>query len=71
MVSCVRDECTYLRLSERILEGEGIQRPTGGFGLRGIHFYRSSKGLTGYGAGIKTTQAIVSVLVIGLALSLN
>ena len=26
---CVRDECTYLRLSERILEGEGMTASNG------------------------------------------
>ena len=64
---CVRDECTYLRLSERILEGEGMTASNGWIWAPGYPFFLAlHEGLTGYGAGIKTTQAIVSVLVMAL-----
>ena len=51
MVSCVRDECTYLRLSERILEGEGMTASNGWIWAPGYPFLLAlHEGLTGYGA---------------------
>ena len=64
---CVRDECTYLRLSERILDGQGMTASNGWIWAPGYPFLLAlHEGLTGYGAGIKTTQSIVSVGVMAL-----
>ena len=64
---CVRDECTYLRLSERILSGEGMTASNGWIWAPGYPFLLAlHEGLTGFGAGIKTTQSIVSVGVMAL-----
>ena len=69
---CVRDECTYLRLSERILEGEGMTASNGWIWAPGYPFLLAlHEGLTGYGAGIKTTQAIASVGVMALLFHLG
>ena len=69
---CVRDECTYLRLSERILNGEGMTASNGWIWAPGYPFILAlHEGLTGYGAGIKTTQAIVSVCVMALLFHLG
>ena len=70
LVGCVRDECTYLRLSERILNGEGMTASNGWIWAPGYPFILAlHEGLTGYGAGIKTTQAIASVCVMALFIS--
>jgi len=59
---CVRDECTYLRLSERLLNGQGMTASNGWIWAPGYPFLVSiHEALTGYGAGIKTTQAFVSI----------
>ena len=64
---CIRDECTYLRLSERMMDGQGMTASNGWIWAPGypflvfIHEY-----ITGYGAGIKTTQSFVSVGIICL-----
>ncbi len=64
---CVRDECTYLRLSERILRGEGMTASNGWIWAPGYPFLLSiHEWLTGYGAGIKTTQCILSVGIMAL-----
>lgn len=64
---CIRDECTYLRLSERILEGQGMTASNGWIWAPGYPFLLAlHEGLTGYGAGIKTTQCIVSVGIMAL-----
>ena len=59
---CVRDECTYLRLSERLLSGDGMTASNGWIWAPGYPFLVSlHQNLTGYGAGIKTTQSIISI----------
>ena len=64
---CVRDECTYLRLSERILEGQGMTASNGWIWAPGYPFLLAlHEAITGYGAGIKTTQCIASVGIIVL-----
>jgi len=64
---CVRDECTYLRLSERILNGEGMTASNGWIWAPGYPFLLSiHEWLTGYGAGIKTTQCFASIGIMAL-----
>ena len=59
---CVRDECTYLRLSERMLMGEGMTASSGWIWAPGYPFLIAlHQAITGYGAAIKTTQSIVSI----------
>jgi len=69
---CVRDECTYLRLSERILDGDGMTASNGWIWAPGYPVLVSiHEWFTGYGAGIKTTQCIASAGVMVLLFHLS
>jgi len=69
---CIRDECTYLRLSERLINGEGMTASNGWIWAPGYPFLVSiHEMVTGYGAGIKTTQSFVSVGIIYLMFRLG
>ena len=64
---CIRDECTYLRLSERMINGEGMTASNGWIWAPGYPLLVSiHEFITGYGAGIKTTQSFVSMGIIYL-----
>ena len=64
---CVRDECTYLRLADRMVEGEGMTSSVGWLWAPGyptlIAFHQF---LIGKGSFIKGTQVAVSVGIIYL-----
>ena len=62
---CVRDECTYLRLSRRMIDGQGMTASNGWIWAPGYPFLVAIHELiTGYGQGIKTTQSVVSMGII-------
>lgn len=64
---CVRDECTYLRLSDRMVHGEGMTASNGWIWAPGYPFLLAvHQVLFGYAAGIKTTQSILSVVFMNL-----
>ena len=64
---CVRDECTYLRLAERMVDGDGMTASNGWIWAPGYPFLVGlHKMLTGFGTGIKVTQCVASVFVMAL-----
>lgn len=69
---CLRDECTYLALSQRILEGEGMTPAAAGWlwapgypALLALHEW-----VFGAAGGLRVTQALLSPLMILLAAAL-
>ncbi|MCK6524650.1 hypothetical protein L6R49_24855 [Myxococcota bacterium] len=69
---CLRDECTYLALSQRILDGEGMTPAAAGWlwapgypALLAVH-----EAVFGAAGGLRVTQALLSPLMIVLAAAL-
>ncbi|MEC8381623.1 MAG: glycosyltransferase family 39 protein [Myxococcota bacterium] len=62
---CVRDECTYLRLAERMSAGQGMTSSVGWLWAPGYPALLAlSDFLTGWGSNIKIAQLIISTLLI-------
>ncbi len=73
MQPCVRDECTYMNLAERILEGKGLTAAAAGWlwapgypYLMALHAW-----LTGYPATVKGTQTVLFLLAMPLAYNMT
>ncbi|NOY25233.1 MAG: hypothetical protein GXP62_05115 [Oligoflexia bacterium] len=64
---CVRDECTYLKLARRMVEGQGMTTSAGWLWAPGYPFLLAiHRALTGYGATIKGMQVVAALLNVGL-----
>ena len=71
--ACIRDECTYLKMAERLVSGQGITSSAGWLWAPGYPFLLGvAKYLFGYGAGIVALQIVCAgvsaVLVYAMAL---
>ena len=69
---CVGDECTYLRLAERMSAGQGMTSSVGWLWAPGYPTLLAlSDFLTGWGSNIKIAQLIVSTLLIAFMFRLG
>ena len=69
---CLRDECTYLRLANRLADGMGMTSSAGWLWAPGYPFLVSiHKLIIGQGASIKGTQVVLSLLIIVLIYQLG
>ena len=61
---CVRDECTYLKLADRMVNGEGMTSSVGWLWAPGYPtLIALHKLIFGHGSFIKGTQVVISVAV--------
>lgn len=64
---CTRDECTYLKLASRMLNGEGMTTSVGWLWAPGYPTLMAIHGyLFGWSGGIRITQILLSVAIGGL-----
>ncbi|MDP6931646.1 MAG: glycosyltransferase family 39 protein [Myxococcota bacterium] len=60
---CTRDECTYLKIAKRMLDGEGMTTSGGWLWAPGYPTLMAiHKWITGYGATIRATQVLAGFL---------
>ena len=69
---CVRDECTYLRLAERMAAGDGMTSSVGWLWAPGYPALLAiAEFLTGWGSNIKVAQLVVSTILIAFMFRLG
>ncbi len=66
MQPCVRDECSYMKLAERILEGDGVTPVAAGWLWAPGYPYlmAAHEALFGYSATVKGTQTVLFLLIL-------
>ena len=69
---CVRDECTYLRLADRMAAGQGMTSSVGWLWAPGYPAILALFEITtGWGSNVKALQLVVGTALIGLMFNLG